>query len=229
MPVLFDYNEDGSKDLVIGNLFRFLPGLLKESTSALYLNTGTATNPIYSYADYDIFNLSGKGYGLKSVPAFGDIDGDGDEDLFLGIEDGTITYYENQSVGAGAVFTTGQNNYQDNTGSTIFSGGVAYPQLFDLDRDNLLDLIIGRKDGKIDFYKNVGSANVPEFALQDNSLGEVNVATLTPDGFAAPHFFRHNDTTHLFTGADNGRLWYFNEIDGNLGNTDTFENTAAFG
>lgn len=222
MPILFDYNEDGLKDLVIGNLFRFLPGLLKESTAALYLNTGTATNPVYTYADYDIFNLSSQGFGLKSVPTFGDIDNDGDEDLFLGKEDGTITYYENQSVGSGALFSAGQNNYQDNTGTTIFSGGYAYPQLFDLDKDNLLDLIIGRKDGKIDFYKNVGTAASPSFALQDNSLGEVNVATLTPDGYASPHFFRHNDTTHLFIGADNGKLWYFDDVDGNLGVSDTF-------
>lgn len=222
MPILFDYNEDGLKDLIIGNLFRFLPGLLKESTAALYLNTGTATNPVYTYADYDIFNLSSQGFGLKSVPTFGDIDNDGDEDLFLGKEDGTITYYENQSVGSGALFSAGQNNYQDNTGTTIFSGGYAYPQLFDLDKDNLLDLIIGRKDGKIDFYKNVGTAASPSFALQDNSLGEVNVATLTPDGYASPHFFRHNDTTHLFIGADNGKLWYFDDVDGNLGVSDTF-------
>lgn len=227
MPILFDYNEDGLKDLVICNLFRFLPGLLKESTSALYLNTGTANDPVYTYADYDILNLSPQGYGLRSVSTFGDLDNDGDEDLLLGKEDGTITYYENQSVGSGAIFSTGQNNYTDNTGATIFSGGYSYPQLFDLDRDNLLDLIIGRKDGKIDFYKNVGTANSPLFALQDNSLGEVNVATQTPDGYAAPHFFRYNDTTHLFIGADNGRLWYFNDIDGNLGITDSFNLVSA--
>ncbi len=227
MPVLFDYNEDGLKDIILGNFFRFLPGLLKESTSALYLNTGTANNPVYTYADYDIFNLSPQGYGLRSVPAFGDIDNDGDEDLFLGKEDGTITFYENQSLGSGAVFTTGLNNYQDNTGTTINTGGYSYPQIFDLDKDNLLDLIIGRKDGKIDFYKNVGTATLPSFVLQDNSLGEVNVATLTPDGYAAPHFFRHNDTTHLFIGADNGRLWYYNDVDGNLGITDTFNLVSA--
>lgn len=223
MPTLVDWNEDGLKDLVIGNFYRFLPGLAKESTVALYLNTGTVNNPIFSYVDYDILNLGSQSLGLHSVPAFGDIDDDGDQDLFLGLENGTIKYYENQSTGSGAVFTVGQNNYTDNTGAVISSGGYCYPQLFDLDKDNLLDLIIGRKDGSIAFYKNIGTASSPSFELQDNTLGELNVATLTPDGYAAPHFFRHNDTTHLFVGADNGTLWYFNEIDGNIGATDTFQ------
>lgn len=223
MPTLFDYNEDGLKDLIISNFYRFLPGLAKESTIALYLNTGTANNPVYSYVDYDIFNLSTQSYGLRSAPAFGDIDNDGDEDLFLGLENGTITYYENLSTGSGAVFTSGINNYTDNTGTTISVGGYCYPQLFDLDKDNLIDLLIGKKDGSIAFYRNIGTANSPSFELQDNTLGEVNVATLTPDGYATPHFFRHNDTTHLFVGADNGTMWYYQEIDGHLGATDTFQ------
>lgn len=223
MPTLFDWNEDGLLDLVIGNFYRFLPGLQKESTVALYLNTGTASAPIYSYVDYDILNLGAQNYGLRSVPAFGDIDNDGDEDLFLGLENGTITFYENQSSGAGAVFSSGINNYTDNNGTTITSGGYCYPQLFDLDKDNLLDLLIGKKDGSIAYYRNIGTATNPSFELQDNTLGEVNVATITPDGYAAPHFFRHNDTTHLFVGADNGTLWYYNEIDGHIGTADTFQ------
>lgn len=226
MPTLFDYNEDGLKDLVIGNFFRFLPGLNKESTVALYLNTGTANNPVYTYIDYDIFNLGNQSYGLRSVPAFGDIDNDGDEDLFLGLENGTITFYENLSTGSGAVFSSGINNYQDNTGATISSGGYCYPQLFDLDKDNLLDLILGRKDGSISFYRNIGTSTAPSFELQDNTLGEVNVATLTPDGYATPHFFRHNDTTHLFIGADNGTLWYYSDIDDHIDATDTFHLVA---
>lgn len=221
IPVLYDYNEDGKKDLIIANFFRFLPGLNKESTIALYLNTGTATNPVYQYIDYDIFNLSAQAYGLRSVPTFGDIDNDGDEDMFIGLENGTLVYYENHSTGSGAVFTTGIQNYTDANATVINSGGYCFPQLFDLDKDNLLDLIIGRKDGEVMFYKNTGTASTPSFTYMNN-LGQVDVSTVTPDGYAAPHFFRLNDTTHLFIGADEGNLWYYSDIDNHIGNSDTF-------
>ncbi|MDX2359798.1 MAG: T9SS type A sorting domain-containing protein [Crocinitomicaceae bacterium] len=222
VPVFFDFDEDGLEDMIVANFFRYKPILDKGSTIAWYKNTGTAVDPEYTFIDNDFLGLASEAYGLRSIPAFGDLDNDGDDDLLLGVENGTLVYYENTSTGSGAVFSTASINYQDNTGTTISAGGFCHPQLFDLNNDGLLDLILGRRDGEIMYYENIGTLSIPSFQLANANVGGVDVSTVAPDGYAAPHFLRVNDTTHLFIGSVEGKLIYYSEIDGNLGVGDNF-------
>lgn len=222
IPVVFDYNEDGLDDLLVSSFYRFKPPSDKESSIAYYQNTGTASEPIFSYVDEDIFNLMPELYGLRLVPTFGDLDNDGDQDLIIGREDGYLVYYENISSGSGMVLGASFPNYPDYTGNPILVSGYAHPQLFDLDKDSLIDILIGTQTGEIHFYKNIGTAAFPEFELYNSMLGNVDVSNVTPDGYAAPHFFRINDTTHLFLGSVDGELIYYNAIDGNLNPGDSF-------
>jgi hypothetical protein len=221
-PILFDADDDGLKDLIVSNHFRFKPVDDKESTIAYYRNIGTANDPVYQYIDYNYLDLSNQSYGLKSTPAFGDLDSDGDEDLLLAIEDGTLVYYENLSVGAGAVWASPVFNYQDNLGATISSGSYAHPTLFDLNDDGLLDLIIGMKAGHLVYYENIGTSNSPSFQLMNSSLGNVDVSSTGFDGYATPHFFKVNNETQLFVGNFDGKLVYYDSIQANLGAGNSF-------
>jgi hypothetical protein len=216
VPVLFDVNEDGLKDLIIANYFRYIPTLSKECTFAYYRNTGTANNPEYTYVDYNYLDLDQENYGLRTIPAFGDIDSDGDEDLLLGLQSGELIYYENTSTGNGAVFNTPQPGFSDNSGAPIVTEGYAYPQFFDLDNDGLLDLILGTKAGKIEYYRNIGTASNPSFELTNEELGNIDLTISNPNTLASPHFFRIGDTTHLFAGSADGILFYYDSIDGQL-------------
>lgn len=216
IPVLFDYNEDGLDDLMVGNFYRYKPVLDKESTIAYYRNTGTLTAPQFTKIEDDVLNLASETFGLRSVPAFGDLDGDGDGDLLIGREDGTLVYYENFSVGSGFVSGPPTIDYPDNGNNPINVGAYAHPQIFDLNDDGLLDLIIGTKTGEMVYYQNIGTANSPSFILYNPMLGEVDVSTTFPDGYAAPHFFRDNGETHLFIGSIDGELIYYNGIANNI-------------
>ncbi|XOV67223.1 MAG: T9SS type A sorting domain-containing protein [Fluviicola sp.] len=216
IPILFDVNEDGLKDLIIPNYFRYIPTLSKECTFAYYRNTGTANAPEYTYVDYNYLDLDQQNYGLRTVPTFGDIDGDGDEDLLMGLQDGTMVYYENTSTGSGAQFNTPVAGFNDNTGTPIETEGFAYPQFFDLDNDNLLDLILGTKDGHIEYYRNIGTSTNPSFELANEFLGNIDLTISNPNTLASPHFFRVGDTTHLFAGSADGTLVYYDSIHGQL-------------
>ncbi len=223
IPVFFDQNNDGKKDLIIGSFYRYKETLSKESALNSYRNTGTSTDPFFTFVDLNYLNITAQNYGLRSVPAFGDIDSDGDDDLFLGLENGTLVFYKNTAaVGFPASFAAPVLNYTDQAGTVITTDSYCFPQLFDLDNDGLLDLILGKKTGEIMYYKNTGTAALPAFSLTTAMLGGIDISPTTPEGYAAPHFFRLNDTTNLFLGGIDGKLHFYNDIDGNLATGESF-------
>ncbi len=222
IPVFMDFNNDGLEDMFVTSFYRYKPVLDKECGISFYKNTGTATQPFFTFIDNDLLNLSTIQIGLRKVPTFGDLDGDGDKDMILSLENGSLSYYTNTSVAPGISFANPVINMTDNSGSAINTGQYSTPQLFDLDKDGLLDLIIGKKTGELMFYRNTGSSTAPSFTLENDTLGSIDIATTSPDGYAAPHFFRHNDTTYLFLGGIDGHLRYYTDIDGHLTSGDTF-------
>ena len=112
-----------------------------------------------------------------------------------------MIFYKNNSSSSSLIFAPPVLNYTDNLGAVISACQYASPQLFDLDNDGKLDLIIGKKTGELMYYKNIGSLSTPQFELTNPMLGNIDVSSLTPDGFAMPHFFRVQDTTYLLLGA----------------------------
>ncbi|MCR9174189.1 MAG: T9SS type A sorting domain-containing protein [bacterium] len=222
IPVFMDYNGDGLEDLLVANFYNYKPVGDKESLIALYHNVGTPTAPAFQFIDMDVFNLGQQNFGLRSVPGFGDIDNDGDKDLLLGLEDGSIVFYENLATGTTPIWGNPVMNFEDNQGAPISVNAFAHPQLFDLNDDGLLDLLIGNRVGHIAYFENIGTANNPSFELYNATLGEVDILPGNQSSNAAIHFFRENGETHLFCGSFDGNLVYYNSIDGNLNPGDSF-------
>lgn len=222
VPILVDINNDGLLDLFVANYYSYKPTLSKYSRIAYYRNTGTSTAPKFTYIENDFLNLSSTNYGLKITPTFGDLDGDSKKDLLLGLENGTLVYYRNTSTGSNPTFANPVLNYTDNSGTIINVGQFAAPQLFDLNKDGKLDLIIGKKTGELVYYQNVGTTTNPQFELHNSNLGGIDVATTNPDGFPIPNFFSYNDTTYLMLGAYDGAIRFYDSIETNLTSGSTF-------
>lgn len=216
VPLFFDQNNDGKKDLVVANFFRYKAILDKESSMAIYRNTSVGTTTELTFIDDNYLNLTQLNLGLRATPTFGDLDADGDEDMILARENGNLIYFQNTATSGNAVFATAVQPILNSTGAIINEETLSFPQLFDLDEDGLLDLIIGKRSGKLVFYKNTGTSNNFSFTMTNDHLGNVDVSTnVSPDGYAAPHFFRTNGNTDLFLGALDGKLHYYTSIDGN--------------
>jgi len=233
-PVFFDIDKDGLTDLLIGNYGYYdtsyydeFMTLYTEHTGQLaYLkNTGTPGHPAFTFTDRDFAGVSS--LELKGlVPALGDLDDDGDADMLLGCESGQIIFCLNTAnPGEFMNLEISQLNYQG-----IDVGTFSTPQLFDLDRDNLADLIIGEKGGNLNYYRNTGTLQKPVFTLVIDSLGKVNVTdpAVSLDGYSVPFFFRDAaDHTHLLVGSEQGVIYYYTGIDDNLAGKFTKSDTLA--
>jgi hypothetical protein len=201
-PCFADIDNDGDEDLFIGSLNNPI------GTIHFLENIGSETNPAFQYLDSSYFNISGD---LSLIPNLGDLDGDDDFDLLIGLFDGKIDYYRNDGDPESANFAL-QGNITDNTGSVIDAGNNSSPFLFDADGDGDLDLSVGAFNGKFRYYENTGSQVEYEFTLNESFFGNLDVGdNSTP--FLVD--YDNNNTTDMFSGNRNGNFFYFRNTGSN--------------
>lgn len=212
-PVLYDYDNDGKLDLFIGNYGAYTNSIFQGKIS-LYQNTGTTTAPAFELVTTDFADIYHDATGiLNPMPAFGDLDGDGDKDMLVGDADGKLHFYEKQP-GPADNFVLTIPNYMG-----IDIGAYAAPQLVDVDHDGLLDLLVGEQSGNINYFHNTGTTTSPSFTSAPTIpvFGGVDVRQnnfLT--GYSAPLLFEENGQQKLISGAENGWIHIYDSITGNL-------------
>lgn len=212
-PVLFDADNDGKKDLIIGNLGYYTINTNK-SKLAYYKNIGSTSSPSFSLITKDYQSLST--YNIYSMaPTFGDLDSDGDKDLIIGDNNGQLHYFENiAAFGFPAQFSNHVSFYK-----SIDVGNFAYPQLYDADKNGTLDLIIGSLNGKVSYYSNTGTASNAVFNFQTSFFGDIDVRQTSIGsitGYSMPFMYSELGVTKLLVGSEIGNMYLYDDIDGNL-------------
>lgn len=209
----FDADGDGLQDILAGNFGYFSPFGFYSSRLAYFRNTGTVSNPAYALITSDYANLGN--YYLSAInTCFGDLDGDNDDDMLIGVEDGTLIYFKNNPAGSVADFAFDSPNYQN-----IDVGNYNAPQLVDVNQDGKKDLLIGCQAGKLFYYENTGTLSNPVFTLITDSFGGVNVVQYpnnTNNGFSTPVLIDTAGIQRLLVGSARGTIFLYDSITGNL-------------
>jgi hypothetical protein len=209
-PVFFDWDGDGLKDLLISN-DGYYEGGNYVSKVALYKNISQGSNYQFQNISDSILNFRSLNI-IGTRLAFGDLNNDGDQDLLIGDATGRLNYFQNIGSATNTNFIFSQGYFQN-----IDVGSDAAPQLVDVNRDGLLDLLVGERNGNINYYRNTGSLSFPVFSFETDSFGKVIVGLATYGiGYSAPLLFDVNGNYELLVGSYKGTLFHYNNIDGNL-------------
>lgn len=217
VPEFVDIDGDNDLDLVVATQGDYEQTLNDNDRLVLYRNIGSATNPVYQLADTNFLSINSGAEKLRRIKhTFGDLNGDGKPDLIIGDLNGNIHYYTNQSNGTSIAFNKVSGNLNN-----IFCGTFAAPQLFDLNKDGKLDLVIGRKNGSIAYYQNNGTIAAPSFTAEPtiDSLGKITVAqafvsgsvTFYFDGYSVPHVcdLDNDGNLEMLVGSDQGKVFMY--------------------
>jgi len=230
-PIVTDVNADGLPDLIVAN--REYYSATEEFTSrfAYFRNNGSATEPSFILEDENWMDIPS--YGWKSAyPSFGDMDGDSDADMFVGELNGFVHYFENTALEAQpALYVLESSPVLDNGGVAVDVGQSSTPQVLDFNGDGVNDLMIGERNGNVNYYKNNGT--LLQYSLQfiEDTIGDI-VATnfLGLFGFSVPHFFRNEEgELELLLGTETGQINHFTNVANTVAGTATLASLDFLG
>jgi FlgD Ig-like domain/Fibronectin type III domain/FG-GAP-like repeat len=200
-----DWDEDGDLDLLVGE---------RNGYVNLYINSGTATNPVLDAGIHVQDGQNDMQVGNNSSPLPVDWDNDGDKDLMMGTDEEGILMYLNIGTNEAPVF---------DGHTVIIAPQISYPEvgnwrnrprLTDLNFDGLVDILTGNENGMIAFYENIGTAANPAFSTPPIPLcyedgTEINITARTYLELFDWDFDGHDD---LIIGAWDAEVYYLRQI-----------------
>lgn len=176
-PVVVDWNNDGKKDLVVGD---------DEGYVRLYLNSGTNSEPLltdYTKLQAGVNDIKNS---YSASPEVCDLDADGKKDLLVSDYMGYVFFYRNVGEDANPAFSS--RDYLQ-AGSSIMKTNSSYARIevVDWDEDGDLDILVGEMDAYVNLFLNTTNpsavtydqVNVPlNFYLDQNFPNPFNSSTI---------------------------------------------------
>lgn len=175
-PALTDIDGDGDLDLFVGSA---------EGQLYYYANVGNKFLPIFELQSPDFL---GESFGRNLVVSFSDLNQNGLPDLSLGNAEGEFYLLINIGTRSAPRYCVeprrsaecripprklGMLDPEDN----------AVPEWVDWDMDGDKDLMVGKSDGRIAFYRNIGTGFQGQWELAEERFNIIDAG-----GYAAPLF-----------------------------------------
>jgi len=201
IPRFIDIDNDNDLDLFIGN---------NTGNIAFYRNDGNFSHPEFikiksgDTKQNSFFNIN---VSMASAPFFIDIDNDDDYDLFIGNAFGNIAFYKNKGNPESPQYVCiNSGKTKENSFQQIQSDLYTVPVFTDIDNDEKPDLFLGDINGRIIYYKNIGSKEKIKFKHITDNFQNINTK-----GDSAPCFadLNNDGIYELIIGNNNGDIFCF--------------------
>ena len=215
-PVAHDFDGDGLVDLAVANKERY--GGIDDTPASIaaYRNVGTASEPAFQEITLDWVSLSD--FQIEGpYPAFGDLDGDGDLDLLVGDELGRIHQFNNDAnPGQWPSFSLAALSISEAGGDVAIDvGRSATPQLIDLNDDNVLEMVVGEKNGFLTLFeqKLVGRMGEIHLPVHGDTLWGIEVDNfLGIEGSSVPALTPVGDEIRVLVTNETGTIQDFGAV-----------------
>ena len=137
-----------------------------ESRIQLYQNIGSRANPIFELENPDYLAISAARMTNTKIQIV-DFNNDNTQDIIINASvSGVYSTYFLSNQSTLRLDFSGQHLQQ----LTLPIGASDNTFFYDLNGDGLTDLLVGRITGKVDYYENTGSSEVPVFQLETESF-----------------------------------------------------------
>jgi hypothetical protein len=186
-PAFGDLDGDGDLDLLLGSW---------SARVAYHRNEGGGPVPAFATVDTALVTIT---RGSNTTPALGDVDGDGDLDLFVGEASGALNFYRNEGDPRAPRFVLVSDTF-----AAIDVGRRSAPALADVDGDGDLDLVVGSDADGLLLFRNDGTRTAPRF-VRDEAF------RLDVPPFATPAFGdvdRDGDLDLIVGGVGGGAMYF---------------------
>ncbi len=208
-----DMNNDGTKELIIGDLT--YPNL------SLLSNSGNPDTAYMTNVDY-LFPQNSTAVNINAFPAafYVDVNNDGAKDILAAPNTGSNSvddenwYYSNTGTANFPVFTFQQKDFMVNEMIDLGTGSA--PAFVDYNSDGLMDIVVGNDYSFINtsteetylvLYENTGTVNAPAYTLADTNFANIkqyNQRRLKP----AFGDLDNDGDQDMILGTENGQLIY---------------------
>ncbi|MFH1501695.1 MAG: T9SS type A sorting domain-containing protein [Candidatus Eisenbacteria bacterium] len=168
-PTVVDWDNDGRRDLVVGDYDGYV---------SVYLNTGTDAVPDFLARSF--VQASGVNIDVvsnRASPHVQDVDNDGRKDLLAGNTNGEIVFYRNTGTDAAPDFSGYEFIEADSVKIDLAGTPRSRPFVCDWNMDGQTDLLVGAGDGLVHLYVGIDH----EAGVTDGTLEEaLDIAHLFP-------------------------------------------------
>ena len=157
-PTVVDWDNDGTRDLVVGAL----DGKLR-----VYVNAG----PDSSWDFRTVQFVQNAGADLvvpaqRSSPHVADLDGDGNKDVLSGDTEGQLLFYSNSGSDASPSFSGYSLVEADSVPINLPDFPRSRPFVCDWNSDGVLDILVGAGDGLVRLYEGIN----PNISVADGPV-----------------------------------------------------------
>jgi len=211
-PVLFDFDENGTLDLIIGN---------RDGDLTYYENTGSAGSFEFTFRTDtmgSVLSHPATSTLRYSSPAFGDFDNDGNPDLLVGGADSRIKLYSDIGTDYAAVFPLKSDNFL-NVSEFDFMGSDIRPRLApaaaDISNDGSPEILLGISNGGLEMYS-TEIVDTNDLAIGFNTVSDrIGLYPNPADHFVTVDWsgvFERSQVVHVRVTDLLGRIFYTNDV-----------------